>query len=115
MSEYPNDHQTTQRWYHDHEQWSFLDLAPIVHPMHIHLADFQLLGRDAHDVSGFDPAAGGTRAPIRHDAGTAIPLAPNEQGYKDVFRVPGGQPLRVMGLRRGARRRPRRAHGLSRP
>ncbi|MEV5342903.1 O-aminophenol oxidase PhsA [Streptomyces sp. NPDC052676] len=85
-----------------HEQWSFLNLAPILHPMHIHLADFQLLGRDAYDVSGFDPAIGGTRAPIRYDAGTRIPLAPNERGYKDVFRVPGNQMLRVMGRFDGA-------------
>ncbi|GAA2236629.1 multicopper oxidase domain-containing protein [Streptomyces indiaensis] len=85
-----------------HEQWSFLNLAPIVHPMHIHLADFQLLGRDAYDVSGFDPAVGGTRTPIRHDAGTDIPLAPNERGWKDVFRVPGNQMLRVMGRFDGA-------------
>ncbi|MFF9804762.1 O-aminophenol oxidase PhsA [Streptomyces coeruleorubidus] len=85
-----------------HEQWSFLNLAPIVHPMHIHLADFQLMGRDAYDVSGFDPAVGGTRTPIRYDAGTAIPLAPNERGWKDVFRVPGNQMLRVMGKFDGA-------------
>ncbi|MEU2924362.1 O-aminophenol oxidase PhsA [Streptomyces sp. NPDC007251] len=85
-----------------YEQWSFLNLAPIVHPMHIHLADFQLLGRDAYDVSGFDPAAGGTRTPIRYDAGRPIPLAPNERGNKDVFRVPGGQMLRVMGRFDGA-------------
>ncbi|MGA5897245.1 O-aminophenol oxidase PhsA [Streptomyces venetus] len=85
-----------------HEQWSFLNLAPIVHPMHIHLADFQLLGRDAYDVSGFDPAVGGTRTPIRHDAGTSVPLAPNERGWKDVFRVPGNQMLRVMGKFDGA-------------
>lgn len=85
-----------------HEQWSFLNLAPIVHPMHIHLADFQLLGRDAYDVSGFDPAVGGTRSPIRFDAGRSIPLAPNERGYKDVFQVPGNQILRVMGKFDGA-------------
>jgi FtsP/CotA-like multicopper oxidase with cupredoxin domain len=84
------------------EQWSFLNLAPIVHPMHIHLADFQLLGRDAYDVSGFDPAIGGTTGPITFDPDTAIPLAPNERGYKDVFRVPGGQVLRVMGRFDGA-------------
>ncbi|WP_199829720.1 O-aminophenol oxidase PhsA [Streptomyces sp. MMG1121] len=86
----------------DYEQWSFLNLAPIVHPMHIHLADFQLLGRDAYDVSGFDPAVGGTRTPLRYDAGRAIPLAPNERGNKDVFRVPGNQMLRVMGRFDGA-------------
>lgn len=85
-----------------HEQWSFLNLFPIVHPMHIHLADFQLLGRDAYDVSGFDPAIGGTRAPIAFDPDTQLPLAPNERGYKDVFRVPGGQILRVMGRFDGA-------------
>ncbi|MEU9477605.1 O-aminophenol oxidase PhsA [Streptomyces sp. NPDC048191] len=85
-----------------YEQWSFLNLAPIVHPMHIHLADFQLLGRDAYDVSGFDPTAGGTRTPIRYDAGRTIPLAPNERGNKDVFRVPGSQMLRVMGRFDGA-------------
>ncbi|MET9071577.1 O-aminophenol oxidase PhsA [Streptomyces sp. NPDC004232] len=85
-----------------YEQWSFLNLAPIVHPMHIHLADFQLLGRDAYDVSGFDPAVGGTRTPIRYDAGRTIPLAPNERGNKDVFRVPGNQMLRVMGRFDGA-------------
>jgi spore coat protein A len=85
-----------------YEQWSFLNLAPIVHPMHIHLADFQLLGRDAYDVSGFDPAVGGTRAPIAYDPATTIPLAPNELGHKDVFRVPGNQILRVMGRFDGA-------------
>ncbi|MHC3469689.1 O-aminophenol oxidase PhsA [Streptomyces sp. 7R007] len=85
-----------------YEQWSFLNLAPIVHPMHIHLADFQLLGRDAYDVSGFDPAVGGTRTPIAYDAARPLPLAPNELGYKDVFRVPGGQILRVLGRFDGA-------------
>ena len=85
-----------------YEQWSFLNLAPIVHPMHIHLADFQLLGRDAYDVSGFDPAIGGTTRPIAFDPKTELPLAPNERGYKDVFRVPGGQVLRVMGKFDGA-------------
>ncbi|MCN9242866.1 multicopper oxidase domain-containing protein [Streptomyces sp. RY43-2] len=85
-----------------YEQWSFLNLAPIVHPMHIHLADFQILGRDAYDISGFDPAMGGTRAPIAFTPATSIPLAPNERGHKDVFRVPGGQILRVMGRFDGA-------------
>ncbi|WP_435845996.1 O-aminophenol oxidase PhsA [Streptomyces huasconensis] len=88
-----------------HEQWSFLNLAvnpPVLHPMHIHLADFQILGRDAYDVSGFDVALGGTRAPIAPDPKTDIPLAPNERGWKDVFRVPGGQLLRVMGKFDGA-------------
>ncbi|MEW2402972.1 O-aminophenol oxidase PhsA [Streptomyces sp. NPDC046862] len=87
-----------------YEQWSFLNLAPpgVVHPMHIHLADFQLMGRDAYDVSGFDPAIGGTVRPIRFRPDTRIPLAPNERGHKDVFQVPGNQMLRVMGRFDGA-------------
>ncbi|MGW1867608.1 O-aminophenol oxidase PhsA [Streptomyces mauvecolor] len=88
-----------------YEQWSFLNLAvnpPVTHPMHIHLADFQMLGRDPYDVSGFDPAVGGTRSPVTFNPTLQIPLAPNEHGYKDVFRVPGGQVLRVMGQFVGA-------------
>jgi spore coat protein A len=90
-----------------YEQWSFLNLAaaPVVHPMHIHLADFQLLGRDAYDASGFDAAVGGTRTPISFSPEPKIPLAPNERGYKDVFRVPGGQMLRVIGRFDGAQGR----------
>ncbi|WSD95417.1 multicopper oxidase domain-containing protein [Streptomyces sp. NBC_01474] len=45
----------------------------VVHPMHIHLADFQILGRGTCDVSGFDVTAGGTLAP---DPATPVPLPP---------------------------------------
>ncbi|WP_394429309.1 O-aminophenol oxidase PhsA [Streptomyces sp. SGAir0957] len=88
-----------------HEQWSFLNLAvnpPVVHPMHIHLADFQILGRDTYDASGFDTGLGGTTAPVRYDASKPVPLPPNEQGHKDVFRALPGQMLRVMGKFDGA-------------
>ncbi|MEU1072168.1 MULTISPECIES: O-aminophenol oxidase PhsA [unclassified Streptomyces] len=84
------------------EQWSFLNLGGPVHPMHIHLADFQLMGRDAYTVDGFDQKLGGTRAPVAYDAGRVIPLAPNERGFKDVFRVPAGQLVRVLGRFDGA-------------
>ncbi|MVO86343.1 multicopper oxidase domain-containing protein [Streptomyces sp. p1417] len=90
----------------DHEQWSFLNLAVnpnVMHPMHVHLADFQLLGRDTYNASGFDTAIGGTRrdAPIAFDP-KPIPTAPNERGWKDVYRVPGGQMLRIIGKFDGA-------------
>ncbi|MEU6843258.1 O-aminophenol oxidase PhsA [Streptomyces sp. NPDC046716] len=88
-----------------HEQWSFLNLAvnpPVVHPMHIHLADFQILGRDAYDASGFDPAVGGTAEPVTYDAATTVPFPPNEHGYKDTFRALPGQMLRVLGRFDGA-------------
>ncbi|MFF0011887.1 O-aminophenol oxidase PhsA [Streptomyces sp. NPDC005374] len=85
-----------------HEQWSFLNLAPIPHPMHIHLADFQALSRDPYVVTGFDATVGGTRTPLTFDPSRTIPLAPNELGYKDVYRVPGSQMLRIMGKFDGA-------------
>ncbi|MFA3836122.1 hypothetical protein [Streptomyces aureus] len=44
--------------------------------MHIHLADFQILGRGTYDVSGFDVTAGGTRAPLAPDQATPVPLPP---------------------------------------
>lgn len=48
-----------------YEQWSFLNLGAPTHPMHIHLADFQVMGREAYKLDGFDPAIGGTRSPWR--------------------------------------------------
>ncbi|MEU8542841.1 O-aminophenol oxidase PhsA [Streptomyces sp. NPDC048717] len=87
-----------------YEQWSFLNLAPqtVLHPMHIHLADFQVMAREAYVPAGFDPAVGGTREPVRFDPERPVAVPPNEQGWKDVFRVPGGQLVRVMGRFDGA-------------
>ncbi|MEE1752517.1 multicopper oxidase domain-containing protein [Streptomyces sp. SP18CS02] len=85
-----------------YEQWSFLNLGAPLHPMHIHLADFQVVGRDAYSVTGFDPVLGGTRSPVRFDPERRIPVPPNEQGWKDVFRVSQGEMVRVMGRFDGA-------------
>ncbi|KND32696.1 O-aminophenol oxidase PhsA [Streptomyces acidiscabies] len=84
-----------------YEQWTFLNLAGFAHPMHIHLADFQIMGRDVYDVSGFRPEIGGTATPIALKP-DVVPIPANEQGYKDVFRALGGQGLRVMGTFDGA-------------
>ncbi|MFI1830558.1 O-aminophenol oxidase PhsA [Streptomyces sp. NPDC020412] len=84
------------------EQWSFLNLGAPVHPMHIHLADFQVLARESYEVSGFDPALGGTRGPVAHDAGRPREVPPNERGWKDVFQVRSAELVRVMGHFDGA-------------
>lgn len=81
-----------------YEQWSFLNLGVPTHPMHIHLADFQVMGREAYTLDGFDPAVGGTRSPVAFDPGTTIATPPNERGWKDVFLVPQGQLVKVLGL-----------------
>ncbi|MGW4202453.1 O-aminophenol oxidase PhsA [Streptomyces sp. NPDC004726] len=85
-----------------YEQWSFLNLGAPVHPMHIHLADFQVLARESYRVSGFDPALGGTRTPVTYDPDRAWPVPPNEQGWKDVFRVSSAELVKVMGHFDGA-------------
>ncbi|MEV6398763.1 O-aminophenol oxidase PhsA [Streptomyces sp. NPDC051907] len=85
-----------------YEQWSFLNLGAPMHPMHIHLADFQVVAREAYQVGGFDPALGGTRSPVVHDPGRKIPVPPNEQGWKDVFRVTSAELVKVMGRFDGA-------------
>jgi FtsP/CotA-like multicopper oxidase with cupredoxin domain len=87
------------------EQWSFLNLSGLPHPMHIHLARFQAITRDRYDASTFDPAIGGSTAPIRFVE--AATLDPNETGWKDVIRVTeggagGGELVSVLGRFDGA-------------
>lgn len=90
--------------HNDTEQWSFLNLGGPTHPMHIHLADFQLLARDSYDVTGFDPALGGTQEgrPLTHQPDRPVPIAPNETGWKETYQVPAGQMVSLMGRFDGA-------------
>ena len=93
--------------YGDWEQWSFLNLGGAgMHPMHIHLIDFQVLSRDIYPAdpqSPFDKELGGTLAPLEY--GGRAPTAPCDQGWKDVIQVPPGQMVNVIGQFRGARGR----------
>ncbi|HKS51585.1 MAG TPA: multicopper oxidase domain-containing protein [Pseudonocardiaceae bacterium] len=50
--------------YDSWEQWSILNVSPVDHPIHIHLIQFQALSRDSYEISGFDPAKGGTSTPL---------------------------------------------------
>ncbi|MFF9865636.1 multicopper oxidase family protein [Streptomyces sp. NPDC013953] len=84
------------------EEWSLLNLGAPLCPVHIPLADCRVAGREAYAVDGFDPALGGTRAPVAYDGGRRIPVPPGEQGWKDVFRVAGGEMVRVRGRFAGA-------------
>jgi spore coat protein A len=72
------------------EQWKFLNLSPVGHPMHVHLVSFQALSRDLYDITNFDSRVGGTSAPVTFKAkGT---LTPGEEGWKDTIIVNGSQP-----------------------
>jgi o-aminophenol oxidase len=71
------------------EQWRILNVSAASHPIHLHLIQFQALSRQRFDVTGFDPAVGGTTTPVAYlSEGT---LDPNEQGWKDTIRVNGTQ------------------------
>ncbi|MFI8233751.1 multicopper oxidase family protein [Streptomyces sp. NPDC085900] len=67
------------------EIWKYLNLAASPHPMHIHLAHFQVLSRDNYDVTGFDRTVRGTARPVAYLKAAA--LEPHERGEKDVIRV----------------------------
>ncbi|MFF8846140.1 O-aminophenol oxidase PhsA [Streptomyces sp. NPDC015127] len=85
-----------------YEQWSFLNLGAPAHPMHIHLADFQVMSREAYRVDGFDPKLGGTRAPVVPDPDRKLSVPANERGWKDVFLVTQAELVKVMGRFDGA-------------
>ena len=50
------------------EVWSILNLTEDTHPFHVHLVQFQALGRDLYNKDGFHPATGATTAPISFQA-----------------------------------------------
>ncbi|MEV4113906.1 multicopper oxidase domain-containing protein [Nonomuraea sp. NPDC049695] len=69
------------------EVWRIINLGGPPHPMHLHLAAFQVLARDVYDVSGFSQAQRGTTKPVTYVRPDT--LEPHEQGEKDLIRVAG--------------------------
>ncbi|MFI9808911.1 multicopper oxidase family protein [Streptomyces sp. NPDC052301] len=67
------------------EVWKYLNLTGAPHPMHIHLAHFQVLSRETYDVTGFDRATRGSATPMTFKA-TSV-LEAHETGEKDIIRV----------------------------
>jgi spore coat protein A len=97
------DFKDAANFYVDHngwEQWSILNVSQVAHPIHIHLIQFQALSRDSYNIASFDNKTGGTTTPLT-PAG-ALPLDPNEQGWKDTIRVGGGQLVNIAGQFAGA-------------
>jgi o-aminophenol oxidase len=81
-----NFYVTQEGW----EVWNILNLSAIVHPIHLHLVEFQTIGvgRQRFDGQGFDTAVGGTRTPVTYTGPGTLEAA--DQGWKDTIRV--GQP-----------------------
>jgi spore coat protein A len=81
------------------QKWTFISVdplsRPLIHPMHVHLLNFQLLERHAVDGSTFDPAKLRTTAPIAIKQ--ALPIGPAESGWKDTVAVPVNTMVTVAG------------------
>lgn len=80
-----DDGRTFTAAHHSVEIWKYLNLAVSPHPMHIHLAHFQVLSRESYDITGFDRGTRGSAKPIAFKA--AGTLEAHELGDKDVIRV----------------------------
>ena len=74
------------------EVWKIINATEDTHPFHIHLVQFQALGRDSYNAqNSINPDTGGTNpdAPITFSAHGV--LDDNEQGWKDTIRVNPGE------------------------
>lgn len=75
------------------EVWHFLNLTKSTHPMHVHLVQFQAIGRELYDVGGFDGKTFATQSPVRFKK--RLELAANELGPKDTIRVNPGEKVSI--------------------
>lgn len=92
------------------EQWNIINTTGDTHPIHLHLVQFQLTGRQKFNVAGFlaanypllpDPAGmetGPWPAPSAdaYAYGAGMPPAQNERGWKDTVRANPGEITRIM-------------------
>lgn len=82
--------------------WHFLHLGGPAHPMHIHMADFQAIGRRRIDPASWDPVRARTTAPL-----VGRPVPPEEfddlvRAPKDTWTMNAGEWLSVAGHFEGA-------------
>ncbi len=86
----------TVNWFVEYgstEVWNILNLTEDTHPFHVHLVQFQALGRDLYNKDGFHPETGATTEPISFQGhGT---LDANELGWKDTLRVNPGEMVSI--------------------
>jgi spore coat protein A len=85
------------------ETWNILSLSPLVHPIHLHLVEFQTIGvgRQRFNIQSFDNTAGGTSTPVVYEEPGVLDAS--DQGWKDTIRVgrPDGGELVTIAARFG--------------
>ena len=83
------------------EIWNLINLAPDTHPIHVHEVEFQIVSRQAFDMTAYGAAlaAQGSNAGIPVSsflAGSPRPPEPNEAGWKDTVRANPGEVTRII-------------------
>jgi len=90
------------------EQWNLIQNSAVTHEIHIHLIEFQVIGRQALNVAAYNQQwllYNGVphlrTRPIYVDptpfyTGVPLPPGPLETGWKDSVMAPGGQITRLM-------------------
>ncbi|MFC7046699.1 multicopper oxidase family protein [Halobacteriaceae archaeon GCM10025711] len=74
--------------------WNLINLTEDVHPIHLHLVQFQIVGRKAFDVDGF--IADGRPADMVDDyVGEDLPLNERQQGWHDTVAARPGELTQV--------------------
>jgi len=79
------------------EDWVYINLTGDTHPMHLHLATFQVVGRTPFDAESYedeyfceDLGVPGGIDPSPYATGPMVPAAPEERGFKDTVKVNPG-------------------------
>jgi spore coat protein A len=75
------------------EVWSFFNLSPDVHPIHLHLVQFPILDRQKLQP---DRARSGFFLPLTLPGTQPVAPEPHEAGWKDTFRSMPGEVTRII-------------------
>jgi o-aminophenol oxidase len=92
----PSHFEDTVNWFVEYgstEVWNILNLTEDTHPFHVHLVQFQALGRDLYNKDGFHPETGATTEPISFQGHGSLDA--NELGWKDTLRVNPGEMVSI--------------------
>ena len=79
------------------EDWVVANLTGDTHPIHLHLATFQVVGRTPFDAEAYEEAYAGPGGvpggidPTPYATGPMQPPAPEERGYKDTVKANPGE------------------------
>jgi spore coat protein A len=80
------------------EIWDFINTTVDTHPIHMHLVQFQVLGRRPFDVDQYNAdREGGEVGPVEdYYTGPIEPAAPNDSGWKDTIAADPGYVTQVI-------------------